>query len=213
MEPACHDGVQAVYHGRAVRKRRGRVGCRLGPGDLRQRKVRASRRAQADLRPRQRVQAQREHPTLIRRGRSVPLSTVSNFADWCSVLPCARLPWKAAGAPPASSWFVQGPRSKEGALFWSRFLRLLRVRTITGGLIGSFGLLALSGGVASLPAMASTEPTTPTVRTTEGGAFSTAPAWLNAAIPYVHVKNFVATVDPRIGRALRPAAVATVCAG
>lgn len=104
----------------------------------------------------------------------------------------------------------QGRWSKEGALFWSRFLRLLRVRTITGGLIGSFGLLAFSGGVASLPAMASTEPSTPTVRTTEGGAFSTAPAWLNAAIPYVHVKNFVATVDPRIGRALRPADVATV---
>ena len=94
-------------------------------------------------------------------------------------------------------------------MFGSLVQKLIRLRSIIYSLLVAFGLLAYSGGVASLPALAAAQPARPALTTTVA-ALTSAPAWLTAAMPYVHVKNLVATVDPKIARALAAGDVATV---
>jgi hypothetical protein len=95
-------------------------------------------------------------------------------------------------------------------MLWSHLYRLLRIRVLVSSLLGAFGLLALSGGVASLPALASS-PTASTVAVTKSGAeINSAPSWLTTAMPYVHVVNYVATIDPRLARVLNVSDLATV---
>jgi hypothetical protein len=98
---------------------------------------------------------------------------------------------------------------REDSVVRSLVRKVIRLRRIAYSVLMAFGLLAYSGGVASLPAMAAAQPArhAPTAIVAPS---TTAPAWLAAAMPYVHVKNFVARVDPTIARVLAPGDVATV---
>ena len=94
-------------------------------------------------------------------------------------------------------------------MFGSLVRKLVRLRRIAYSVLMAFGLLAYSGGVASLPALAAAQPARPAPTTTVA-ASTIAPAWLAAAMPYVHVKNFVARVDPKLASVLAAGEVATV---
>jgi hypothetical protein len=98
---------------------------------------------------------------------------------------------------------------REDAVFGSLVRKLIRLRRIAYSVLMAFGLLAYSGGVASLPALAAGQPARPAPTTTVAVS-TTAPAWLAAAMPYVHVKNFVARVDPKLASVLAAGDVATV---
>ncbi|HEY2597725.1 MAG TPA: hypothetical protein VGJ79_04530 [Candidatus Dormibacteraeota bacterium] len=94
-------------------------------------------------------------------------------------------------------------------MFRSLVQKLVWRRTIVHSLLVALVMLAYSGGVASLPALAAA-PSANTVQATAVRTLSAAPAWLAAAMPYVHVKNLVATIDPRIRRVLPAGDVAMV---
>ena len=93
-------------------------------------------------------------------------------------------------------------------MFPVRWLKHLCVRTFASSVGLAFGMVALSSGVSAVPALASTK--TPAAPQTQATAASGAPAWLAAAMPYVHVTNFIATVDPRIDKVLSSTQVAVV---
>lgn len=96
-------------------------------------------------------------------------------------------------------------------MLWAQLIRTFKIRVCVSSLIAAFGLLGFSGGVASLPALASSPaaPTPVAVRTGDV-AVNTTPAWLATAMPYVHVKDYVATIDPRLARVLTARDLATV---
>src|SRR2546422_8900839 len=66
MGSKCDSVRQAVHERGSIRERRGGIGCRIGTRDLRRREIRAPGRAEAVLRPRQRVQAEPKHPPIAR---------------------------------------------------------------------------------------------------------------------------------------------------
>jgi hypothetical protein len=92
-------------------------------------------------------------------------------------------------------------------VFWSHVVTIFRVRTLTYSVAVAFGFLAYSGGVSSLPALAA-GPSAPAP--INRSAANATPAWLTKAMPYVHVTNFVAVIDPSIARVLTKGQVATV---
>src|SRR3979411_827378 len=65
MEPARDGSVETVHRCGRIRQRQGGIGPRHGSGGLRRRQVREAGPAQADVRPRQRIPAEPEHPPVM----------------------------------------------------------------------------------------------------------------------------------------------------